>query len=137
MATETVAFKIVFYSVGDVGASVLRVKKKSVAMRRKALKMHWIFSVARMWETARCFKDALQDIFADDLHAFEDASQDILADDLHAFKDTSQDILADDLDGEEDEYDEDRRANDFHAVFHHEAGADVVTDHVADGAWDA
>ena len=48
-----------------------------------------------------------------------------------------QDILADDLDGEEDEYDEDRRANDFHAVFHHEAGADVVTDHVADGARDA
>lgn len=121
-------------------------------MGRKALKMHRIFSVARMWETARCFKDALQDIFADDLHAFEDASQDILADDLHTFKDTSQDILADDLhafkdasqdiladdlDGEEDEYDEDRRANDFHAVFHHEAGADVVTDHIADGAWDA
>ena len=106
-------------------------------MGRKALKMHRIFSVARMWETARCFKDALQDIFADDLHAFEDASQDMLADDLRAFEDALQDILADDLDGEEDEYDEDRRANDFHAVFHHEAGADVVTDHVADGAWDA
>ena len=137
MATETVAFKTVFYSVGDVGASVLRVKKKSVAMGRKALKMHWIFSVARMWETARCFEDALQDIFADDLHAFKDASQDMLADDLRAFEDALQDILADDLDGEEDEYDEDRRANDFHAVFHHEAGADVVTDHIADGAWDA
>ena len=49
----------------------------------------------------------------------------------------SQDVLGDDLDGEEDEYDEDRRADDFHAVFHHEAGADVVTDHIADGAWDA
>lgn len=49
----------------------------------------------------------------------------------------SQDVLGDDLDGEEDEYDEDRRADDFHAVFHHEAGADVVSDHVADGAWDA
>ena len=49
----------------------------------------------------------------------------------------SQDVLGDDLDGEEDEHDEDRRADDFHAVFHHETGADVVTDHVADGAWDA
>ena len=49
----------------------------------------------------------------------------------------SQDILADDLDGEEDEHNENRRTNDFHAVFHHETGADVVTDHVADGAWDA
>lgn len=53
------------------------------------------------------------------------------------FEDALQDILADDLDGEENEYDEDRRANDFHTVFHHEAGADVVTDHIADGARDA
>lgn len=90
-----------------------------------------------MWETARCFEDTSQDILADDLHAFKDALQDIFADDLHAFKDASQNMLANDLDGEEDEYDEDRRANDFHAVFHHEACADVVTDHVADGAWDA
>ena len=71
-------------------------------MGRKALKMHRIFSVARMWETARCFEDASQDILADDLHAFEDASQDILADDLHAFKDASQDMLADDLRAFED-----------------------------------
>lgn len=38
LATETVAFKTVFYSVGDVGASVLRVKKRALRWDAKLLR---------------------------------------------------------------------------------------------------
>ena len=48
-----------------------------------------------------------------------------------------QNILCDDFNRKEHEHNEDRRADDFHAVLHHETGADVVANHVTDGARDA